>query len=193
MSISAYLEAVSKHGLNTICLTNHGNVEDYLVLKQEAPAGLTVIPGVEISSEYGDFLIFSTDFDFLSSLKILQGLPPREDRPKESAVVWAHPFAGLAGKQLPEDFVKRVAVQVDGIEVYNGNWPDEEASERAREIAGRYDLAELGGSDAHRCEDLLKCYTEVKVVVASAAELIGAIKNKLTQASFPQLSPRSWQ
>lgn len=182
MEVSSYLEAAAELGLQAICITNHGNMDDFDTLVRLAPSGLIVIPAVEISSIFGDFLVFSTEDDFLRSLQAAQPLPGRSDRPDESAVVWAHPFAGAAGGvMMGEEFLARVARGVDGIEVYNGNWPDEEASGVARQLANRYGLAEMGGSDAHGRSNLLRCWTEVKEV-GSAADLIKAIKTRSTRA-----------
>ena len=182
MSVDACLQAVLELGLGAICVTNHGNMSDYDDLVRLAPAGLKVIPGVEISSIDGDFLIFSTDFGFLRGLKPAQPLPARAERPVETAVVWAHPFAGAAGGSLMrEDYLERVAFEVDGIEVYNGNWPDEKASRKARRLANQYKLAELGGSDAHRRENLMRCWTEVGEI-AGAADLINTIRKRETRA-----------
>ena len=181
MGIAAYLEAIAKQGLTAACVTNHGDMADYRLLADVAPAGLVLIPGVEISSETGDFLIYSTDFDFLSSLSAIQKLPPRSQRPAQCVVIWAHPFAGVSERDVFEEFTDGVAAQVDAVEVYNGNWPDEEASVRARRIAARFGLAETGGSDAHRREDLLRCYTELEGI-GSAADLIEAISCRMTRA-----------
>lgn len=182
MSPLAYLKAIASFGLRAACITNHGDMGDFETMSAGAPPGVVIIPGVEISSESGDFIVFSTDLDFLGSLDAVQELPVPGGRPPETAVVWAHPFAGSAGGRGPNDeYVKQVADRVDGIEVFNGNWPDAEASRRAREIAGRYDLAELGGSDAHRRELLYRCWTEVGEIDGPAA-LISAIRDRATRA-----------
>lgn len=182
MSIDEYLAAAAELALDAICVTNHGDMRDYDELVCRAPAGLLVIPGVEISSIDGDFLIFSTDLDWLRTLEPAQMLPERDERPPETAVVWAHPFAGTPGGDLiREDYLEFVARQVDGIEVYNGNWPDEKASRKARRLASQYDLAELGGSDTHRRESLMRCWTEVGEI-SSPADLIQAITKVSTIA-----------
>src|SRR5665811_1999000 len=93
MPAEVYLEAASSLGLETICVTNHGEINDYRTLVTMAPEDLHVIPGIEISSPGGDFLLFSTDMDFLGSLNAVQALPDRRSRPSRTAVVWAHPFA----------------------------------------------------------------------------------------------------
>jgi len=183
MSIEAYLEAALVLGLETICITNHGETGDYETLVALAPGELHIIPGVEISSPEGDFLVFSTDETFLGTLNAVQSLPDRCSRPPRTAVVWAHPFAGNPGAaDTGSEYIRGIATGIDGIEVYNGNWPDEEASDLALRIARDYDLAELGGSDAHRRESLMRCHTVFNGEITNAAELVAAILEKRTAA-----------
>lgn len=166
-----------------ICVTNHGDMSDFDKLLRCAPAGLIVIPGVEISSAEGDFIIYSTDLAYLRTLKPAQPLPDREERAAECAVVWVHPFAGSSGgRSMGEGYLADVAGRVDGIEVYNGNWPDEAASRLARSLAASHNLAELGGSDTHRREQLFRCWTEVQAEVGGSADLIRAIREGKTKA-----------
>lgn len=181
MRVSSYLEAIIELELEAACLTNHGELRDYDHLARIAPAGLLLIPGVEISSEEGDFIFFSTDYDYLDSLLPSQRLPDREERPEETAVVWAHPFAAIGVNSFSDEYIAGVAARVDGIEVYNGNWIDEQGVELARRVALEHDLAELGGSDAHRRENLLKCWTEVDRL-ESADDFIAAVKARQTTA-----------
>lgn len=182
MSIGEYLSALEAAGAAAACLTNHGDVGDYEEMAALAPESLAVIPGVEISSEEGDFIVFSAGLGYLRSLEALQGLPEMQARPEGTAIVWVHPFAGIpGGSGISEEFIRHVARRVDGIEVYNGNWPDDKASVLAREIAAAFGLAELGGSDAHQRRALYRCWTEVESA-GSAGELIEAIKAKATVA-----------
>lgn len=184
MTTKAYLEAAALLDLSVIFVTNHGNMVDYDSLKTAAPADMVIIPGVEISSREGDFLIYSVDHDFLRTLQADQPLPPREERPLQTAVVWAHPFAGRPGALgMSQEYIAGVASSVDGIEVYNGNWPDDEASIEAARIATKYGLAELGGSDTHRREQLMRCWTEMGEEIKTGADFVEAIKNRNTTAN----------
>lgn len=182
LSIGEYLREAGAKGLQAICVTNHGDMSDYDRLAAVGPAGVLVIPGVEISSELGDFLVYSADLMFLRGLTPLMQLPDRMSRPKATAVVWAHPFAGIGGGRAPAEFIEQVARQVDGIEVFNGNWPDQEASSRAREAAARYRLAEMGGSDTHRPGQLLRCYTILNGDISGVEDLVNAILGGETEA-----------
>ncbi|MFA5801424.1 MAG: PHP domain-containing protein [Thermoleophilia bacterium] len=185
MSVDSYLEVLRELEVTVACVTNHGDMGDYDEIVSRAPAGISFIPGVEISSTEGDFLVYSTDLDYLRSLEAAQPLPDRNSRPDETAVIWAHPFAGASGGlSMGEEYLSSVALRVDGIEVYNGNWPDAEASRLARRIADTYGLAELGGSDTHRLESLYRCWTEIPDIDEPAG-LIRAIRDRTTKAILP--------
>jgi len=183
MSLESYLDAARRLDLSTICVTNHGNMADYHDLAAVAPAELTIVPGVEISSTLGDFLVFSGDFAFLESLTAAQPLPPRGRRPRGTAIVWAHPFAGNPGGcGASETYLASIAAEVDGIEVFNGNWPDGEASVLARRFALDHGLAELGGSDAHDGQNLMRCWTWIEQEIRNSGDLVGAILGRKTVA-----------
>lgn len=184
MRVSSYLDALIELGLEAACLTNHGDMNDFDHLERIAPAGMVLIPGVEISSEAGDFIIFSTEREYLRSLLVMQELPERDERPAMTVAVWAHPFAAIGKTDFSEAYIDSVAPLVDGIEVFNGNWPDERGVELAREVARRYGLAELGGSDAHRRGNLLKCWTEVESL-ESGADFVAAVAQRKTRAVAP--------
>jgi len=183
MPVREYLEAALALGLETICITNHGDMNDYEALRGSAPGHLHVIPGVEISSPDGDFLVFSADNAFLSGLEAVQHLPEPNRRPSGTAVVWAHPFAGNpGGAGASGEYIREIVAGIDGIEVFNGNWPDDDASRLARSIAEQYGLAELGGSDSHRSDFLMRCHTEFENDIKNAANLVAAILGRQTVA-----------
>lgn len=183
MGVGSYLEALTESQVRVACVTNHGDMTDYEKLAASVSGSISLIPGVEISSPAGDFLIFSRDHEFLHTLQAIQQLPERHDRPRGTAVVWAHPFAGIpGGLQLGDEYLAEVAPRVDGIEIHNGNWPDEQAAQAAHAIAERYGLAELGGSDAHAREQLFRCWTETPEL-GSAEEFVRAVLNRETRAA----------
>jgi predicted metal-dependent phosphoesterase TrpH len=181
MSLAAYAAAIADMGLSCVCLTNHGDMNDYEAMLGMLPQNVILIPGVEISSHEGDFLIYSTDTGFLRTLLPLQDLPPASKLPEDTVVVWAHPFAGIpGGLALDDDHVRKVTPKVNGIEVLNGNWPDEDAALRAAEIAEMYDLAPMGGSDTHRSSQLFRCWTEVEQITTTA-DFIDAVRKSRTK------------
>ncbi len=181
MGVEEYARAAAALAPAPVFLTNHGDMRDFHALAALLPPETLLVAGVEVSTPAGDFLVFSTDVGFLEELgpaaEDMSGLRTGGD----SIVVWAHPFAGIAGGLPPADpHVREVAAQVDGIEVYNGNWPDEAASRRALAAAERYGLAAMGGSDAHHRSQLMRCWTEVRVPLAGPADFLDRVRRRET-------------
>ena len=53
-------------------------------------------------------------------------------------------------------------------------------------IAGQLGMARTGGSDAHRVEHLMRCYTQVPDPVTSTADLVAALKDRSTVPHRPE-------
>ena len=184
----SYVRRCREAGFGAIALTNHGSIADNLVLERPlADAGIVLVHGVEISTLFGDFIIYSPDLDYLGGLRDIQGLPRHGEIPDTAAIVWVHPVAGggRSGSSFYSGLADEVGPVIDGVEVCNGNWTGGRYVETAREIATRFDLAATGGSDAHRADRIGRCLTEVAGVVASTSGVVGAIKDRATMAVAP--------
>ena len=87
-----------------------------------AAEGVLLIHGVEISTLFGDFVVFSPDLDYLETLRDVQDAPRPGSVPEDAAVVWVHPGAGggRSGSAYYPGLERMVAGVVDAVEVYNG-------------------------------------------------------------------------
>jgi predicted metal-dependent phosphoesterase TrpH len=174
-----YIQWCAANGVEAVALTNHGDVEDNRKLEGALAAeGVLLLHGTEISTLYGDFVVFSPDLDYLARFRALQDLPNAEDLRADAAIVWVHPGAG-GGRSRSAYFNgidRMVAHVVDGVEVFNGNWLGERYVTVAEQIAARLGVARTAGSDAHDVERLMTCYTELPDPVRSTADLVDAIK-----------------
>jgi predicted metal-dependent phosphoesterase TrpH len=161
-------------------VTDHGTVEGVNVVRQLAAPypDLLIIPGVEITTPRGDVVLLG-----------VEELPPRPWTP-ENVVAFAkqrgavsvavHPFRefGLG------DYARKVAV--DAVEVLNGGSSDA-ANREARELSKTLRLPQVGGSDAHRPEDLFCVYNKVQTSL-DVAEVLAAIRKGLVVACLPYKS-----
>jgi predicted metal-dependent phosphoesterase TrpH len=193
MSRREYVDRCTELGLAAIALTNHGDASDNVVLAPEMAArGVLLLHGVEISTLFGDFVIYSPDLEFLSTLTPLQTPLPREQVPDHAAVVWAHPSGGggMSGSCYYDGLEEMVAPHIDAVEVYNGNWLDDVHVRRAERIAQDLELPATGGSDAHGVEAIMRCATEVDAGVASTADLVAAIRQGRVSPWRPDGPPR---
>jgi len=181
-STIAYRDLVSHckdQRLRAVALTNHGDVGDNRRLEGPlAEIGVVLVHGVEISTLYGDFAIFSPDLDFLDGFSDVQAAPKQGEVPADAAVVWVHPAAGggRSGSTYYSGLADVVVPIVDAIEVWNGNWSGRRYVETAEQIAREHGLPATGGSDAHAVGRIGCCATEFDVDIASTADVVAAIK-----------------
>jgi predicted metal-dependent phosphoesterase TrpH len=188
ISFRDYIGWCAANAVEGIALTNHGNIDDNRSLESALVAeGVLLLHGVEISTMFGDFVVFSPDLDYLSTFRDVQEFVHPGEVPDHAAVVWVHAAAGggRSGSAYYPGMERMVAEQIDAIEVFNGNWLADKYVSAAEEIAARLGLARTGGSDAHRVDDLMKCYTELPDPVRSTADLVAALKQRSTTPHRP--------
>jgi predicted metal-dependent phosphoesterase TrpH len=178
-SFQDYVARCRDLGLEAIALTNHGNIDDNRKLEGPlADIGVLLVHGVEISTIFGDYVVFSPDLGYLSGLRDVQELPRPREIPPHAAVVWVHPAAGggRSGAAYYKSLELTVAPVVDAIELYNGAWLQRRYINEARRIADELGLPTTGGSDAHRPGDIMACFTEIPGSVRSTADVVTALK-----------------
>ena len=170
MSLEEAVTFAQYHGLDAICITNHDSLDiagsDWL-----RTVNYPVFVGVEVSTRQGDVLAFG-----------LESLPPFSLTAQECIdfvagqngfSCAAHPFRAwnkVLGTCL--DGLRGL----DGLEVLNGANDDVENS-RALQACARLGLVALGGSDAHRGQDIGRYATWFPEPVTSMRELIRALKS----------------
>jgi predicted metal-dependent phosphoesterase TrpH len=173
ISFRDYVAWCVEHGVEAVALTNHGDVSDNRKLGPALAAeGVLLVHGVEISTLFGDFVVFAE----------LQDAPRAEELPRDAAVAWVHPAAGggRSGSAYYPGLERMVAGVVDAVEVYNGNWLAEDYVKTAEQIAAQLGAARTGGSDGHVAGQLMACYTELPDPVRSTADVVDALKQRRT-------------
>ena len=165
--------------VHALALTNHGSIADNRLLESPlADIGVVLVHGVEISTPYGDFTVFSPDLDYLATFDDVQAVPKAGELPAGAALVWVHPAAGggRSGSTYYPGLAEVVAPIVDAVEVWNGNWADRQYVETAEAIARTLGRPATGGSDAHQVERIGRCATRIDGEVRSTADVVSAIK-----------------
>jgi len=189
ISFRDYIAWCVEHGVEAVALTNHGDVSDNRKLEPALAAeGVLLVHGVEISTLFGDFVVFSPDIDFLGTFADVQDAPRAGELPDDAAVVWVHPAAGggRSGSAYYPGLERMVAGVVDAVEVYNGSWLDERYVTTAEQIAAQLGAARTGGSDAHEAGQLMACYTELPDPLRSTADVVTALKQRRTIPHCPE-------
>jgi len=138
------VKAARSGGLDGIAITNHDTLAGYEEVASLAPAELTVIPGVEVTTTQGHLLALDVN-----------EVPPQADpfsvidhiHDQDGLAILSHPFDRLREHYTTE--LERIATRVDGVEAQNSRCLLPRFNRRAREFADQHDLAITGGSDAH--------------------------------------------
>jgi predicted metal-dependent phosphoesterase TrpH len=183
ISYRDYIAWCVDNQVEAIALTNHGDISDNRRLAPALAAeGVLLIDGVEISTLFGDFVIFSPDLDYLETLRSVQEAPRPGDVPDHAAVVWVHPGAGggRSGSAYYPGIENMVAGVIDAVEVFNGTWLDQRYVGIAEQIADVLGVARTGGSDAHDAAELMACFTEIPGPVTSTADVVRALQQGAT-------------
>ena len=169
--------------VEAVALTNHGDTSDNRKLEPALAAeGVLLIHGVEISTPFGDFVVFSPDLDYLDTLRDEQAPLRPEEVPDHAAVVWVHPAGGggRSGSAYYPGLERLVAPSIHAVEVFNGNWLAARYVEPALAIADALGLAQTGGSDAHQTDALGRCVTQLPDPVRSTTDVVTALKSGST-------------
>jgi predicted metal-dependent phosphoesterase TrpH len=130
-----------KRGLTAVAITDHNTIEGALKIAKETD--FLIIPGIEVSSRNGHIVGLNLQEP------IAKGLSPDEtvDKIREAGgiAVACHPFALFKGS-----LGKHTSAKFDAIETINASaFPFNRSTKKAQEIADRFGIPCVAGSDAH--------------------------------------------
>ena len=173
---------VAHNYIKVAAVTDHDSVRGCKATVQLAQAypDLLVIPGVEISTQYGDMIVLGTD-----------ELPPKPWTPEAvvdfaksigGVTIVAHPFREYGMGERARNY------KVDAIEVLNGG-SSQAANSQAKELAKSMGLPGTAGSDAHQVSELFSVYTSVDSALNVDA-ILKAIKKGFVSAQAARGSIR---
>jgi len=181
MSPEDLLRQAIKVGLDGVCITDHEIPWDKSAAQRLSDQfGILVIGGVEISTQYGDVLVWGLH----EPIFILQDIFDLRRPVKKSGgfMVAAHPFRG--GRSFVRwDPVKGLVVEmekalslpvwevVDAMEVFNG-MADGWEMDLCRTVCDRLPIMGTGGSDAHNVNSVGACVTVLENNVTTEEEFI---------------------
>ena len=173
---------VAHNYIKVAAVTDHDSVRGCKAAVQLAQAypDILVIPGVEISTQYGDIVVLGTD-----------ELPPKPWTPEavvdfaksiDGVTIVAHPFREYGMGERARNY------KVDAIEVLNGG-STQAANNEAKELAKSLGLPGTAGSDAHQVSELFSVYTQVDAALDVDA-ILDAIRKGFVSAQLARGSIR---
>lgn len=189
------LKQAKKVGLTGVAITDHDTIRGSLEARRlEKEIGVTVIPGVEVLTDFGDIIGLLVNEEIRS-----RGWDEVIDEIREQGgvAVLPHPY-----REHPDD--PELAKAVDLIEVWNARSTVEQ-NERALELARRLRKPGIYGSDAHTYAEIgnvsvrVNCGTwEVKRVVRAdyssrSAVIRSHVTHHLRRGELLQLIQSGWR
>ncbi len=169
LTVEQILDNAESLGLDGVCITDHGaasSAKEVEVLGRKN--GLTIIVGMEYSTEHGDLLLFGPDLDIPPGMNAIDVVS--RIKAQGGGVIVAHPFR--LARPASEDLVRHGLVSA--VEAINGRNTSAENNLTASWFE-KYPLQTVGGSDAHSLEELGKVTTEFDRPVRCWQDLVEAL------------------
>jgi predicted metal-dependent phosphoesterase TrpH len=163
--------------LDGICLTEHQVLWDSDdVDKLARKGGIKIFRGNEFTTNQGDILVFGLYKDIREMLMIQE--LREEVQTAGGFMIAAHPFRGFKTfgigqlqMTVEQACKRRVFEFVDAVEIENGKLSSDE-NDMARKVAEKLGLPGIGGSDAHRVEEVGKRLTIFEKEIRNERELV---------------------
>lgn len=152
--------------INTIAITDHNEIRGAVKYKNRLEKhGIEVIVGEEIYTNKGEIIGLGLNE------KIEPNLSPKETikmiKDQNGLVYIPHPYDEKRYKTvLVEEEIKKNEKEIDFIEIHNGRNLKKEFSIKQNEIANKYNIKKIVGSDAHTFFELGRNYviTNEKII-----------------------------
>jgi len=173
--------------------TNHyDSVSDAAFLTAECERyGILFLAAIEITTPWGDFLLYGKDLSGFQSEGPLEEFPGDLLPNPDIAVVWAHPYSYMKRTEV-EAIAEQAAPYVDAIEVINGKnraKSGNTANIQAMELSAVMKKPAVAGSDAHSPYRLFSAWTEFDDPVRTYEDLVRSIKEG--RVRLPDMSLQS--
>ena len=168
------LKLAKKHNLDGIAITDHHETKGALEVKKlNNDKDFEVIIGEEISTNYGDVLVYylNKKIDAIDFYEVVD-----EARKQDALITIAHPYRTTIVHnhkfQLPLEKVKN---KIDAIECFNARTLPGD-NKKANNAADKFSIAKTAGSDSHFFFEIGTAQTIFD------GDLRKALKNKSTRA-----------
>lgn len=142
------LKLAKKKGLNGIAITDHHEIKGALEVKKlNKGKDFEVIVGEEVSTNYGDILVYylNKKIDKTEFYDVVS-----EARKQNALISIAHPFrTTLVNDHKFKLPIEKIKNKIDAIECFNARMMFPWNNAKANETAERLGMAKTAGSDSH--------------------------------------------
>jgi len=171
-------DAALDRGLRGVAITDHNE----LTLHNSPFSEVMAVPGMEIFVEEvkADLIALGISKKIPSTLSLKATCEAVHSQ--GGVVIVPHPFSSSSNYHAIGDNVFTISREIDGIDIMSPK-PHVD-NRRARSVAEQLHVAKLGGSDAHREEDIGRAVTVCHRPVHTVADLINQIKGRQVKAKL---------
>ena len=151
------LRACRRRGLGAVAVTDHDRLDGAQALARQAPEGLVVIVGEEVSTAQGEVLGFFLQEEVAPGQDVAE--TARAIRAQGGLVGVPHPLDSFR-HVVPWEMVEELARSglLDFVEGRNGRVLRPDDNRRAEELGRRLGLPLTAGSDAHSAFEVGACF-----------------------------------
>jgi len=176
-SVASPLDIIKRSreiGLDAIAIADHNTLKGSLIAMQEAKKcdDFLVIPAMEVSTSKGHIVALGISEEVNSHMSPEETI--EDIRSQGGIAIVPHPFVryreGLC------DYVKNL--DVDAIETLNSRYIFGYSNWRAKRLAKRRGLPEIGSSDAHFLGAIGSCVTELEAEFSTDSIIKGILSGK---------------
>jgi len=166
--------------LKAAAITDHDVITGYWETKRLASdyPDITIIPGVEVSTFEGHLTLLGITETPTRPLSLLEAVDFARER--DAVIIVVHPYRVMGIGDNARN------IRADAIETCNGRSTRRD-NKLAEELATSLKLPRVGGSDAHRREQLWTAYTEIDAST-DVDDILDAIKRGKVKAVMKQQS-----
>jgi len=162
-------------GINCIAIADHGTAEGALKMRDLAP--FPVIVAEEILTPHGEIMGMFLEEGIPSGISVEQAIS--QIRAQGGLVCIPHAFDIFRPSALDSKIVKKLAGQIDVMEVFNARSPLLQSSAKASEFAQKYGITKSAGSDAHTLSEIGNAYVEMPEFNGKDDFLQALVKGKI--------------
>jgi hypothetical protein len=157
MPLEKVITRCQQTGINCIAIADHDAVEGALKMQEMAP--FRVIVAEEILTPNGEVMGVFLKERIPSGVTLEEAIS--RIKAQGGLVCLPHPFDTFRGLRLNSNRLEELVGQIDIIEVLNARSPFSSPDTKARTFAGKYDIAQSAGSDAHSPAEIGNAYVEM--------------------------------
>jgi len=140
-----------KRSLDAVAITDHNQIDGALLLAKKTD--LLIIPGIEVSTQSGHVVGLNVNKNIPKGMSVNETVDCIHDA--GGLAVACHPFAWFKGS-----LKKNITEKFDAIETINSSaFPFLRCKKKSVELAKKFNLAQIAGTDAHNPQSIGLAYT----------------------------------